>query len=280
MTLYTRVIFLAFSKTSFNQSEKRNYEDLVALCNMGLPHLTIEILNHRELFEKNFPEIYSITKRELTTKFENESIHDRIFGNWVIPLVAYRTLETVLDMPFSYAELFETAIEGIRSQNELAQESSEVTDFWSMLQGFQTSGKCVDKAHYRIRYMKSFRPISVKEDIEFKEARPILYLNMAAVASLFNSWNMNATANRSNWSTIMSYLKSHSSFLGLKQDRFTILLPSGLPDYSIEIVNNEQVRKVKVNRPKALCFDYLQLKEAFGLELETEVITDVQDSED
>lgn len=89
MTLYTRVIFLAFSKTSFNQSEKRNYEDLVALCNMGLPHLTIEILNHRELFEKNFPEIYSITKRELTTKFENESIHDRIFGNWVIPLAAY-----------------------------------------------------------------------------------------------------------------------------------------------------------------------------------------------
>lgn len=86
---------------------------------------------------------------------------------------------------------------------------------------------------------------------------------MAAVASLFNSRNMNATANRSNWSTIMSYLKSHSSFLGLKQDRFTILLPSGLPDYSFEMVNNEQVKKVKVNRPKALCFDYLQLKEAF-----------------
>lgn len=279
MALYTRVIFLAFSKTSFNQVEKRNYEDLVALCNMGLTHLTIEILNHRKLFEKNFSEIYSITKRELAVKFENENIHDRIFGNWVIPLAAYRTLETVLDMPFSYADLFETATKGVRSQNELAQESSEVADFWNMLQGFQTSGKCVDKAHYRIRYMKSFRPISVKEDIEFKEARPILYLNMAAVASLFNSRNMNATANRSNWSTITSYLKSHSSFLGLKQDRFTILLPSGLPDYSIEIVNNEQVRKIKVNRPKALCFDYLQLKEAFGLELETEMVSDAQDSE-
>lgn len=277
MALYTRVIFLAFSKTSFNQVEKRNYEDLVALCNMGLTHLTIEILNHRELFEKNFAEIYSITKRELAVKFETESIHDRIFGNWVIPLAAYRTLETVLDVPFNYADLFETAVKGIRSQNELAQESSEVADFWSMLQGFQTSGKCVDKAHYRIRYMKSFRPISVKEDIEFKEARPILYLNMAAVASLFNSRNMNATANRSNWSTIMSYLKSHSSFLGLKQDRFTILLPSGLPDYSFEMVNNEQVKKVKVNRPKALCFDYLQLKEAFGLELETEIISDKQE---
>ena len=77
---------------------------------------------------------------------------------------------------------------------------------------------------------------------------------MAAVASLFNSRNQNATANRSNWSTIMSYLKSHPSFLGLKQDRFTILLPNG----------------------KALCFDYLQLKETFGLELEMEVVADTE----
>lgn len=54
MALYTRVIFLAFSKTSFNQNEKRAYEDLVSVCNMGLTHLTLEILGHRELFEKNF----------------------------------------------------------------------------------------------------------------------------------------------------------------------------------------------------------------------------------
>lgn len=275
MALYTRAIFLAFSKTSFNQLEKKHYEDLVSLCNLGLTHLTVEILNHRELFEKNFSEIYSITKRELATKLENETIHDRIFGNWVIPLATFRTLETVIDVPFSYTELFETAIKGIRNQNELAQESSEIADFWNMLQGFQTSGKCIDRAHYRIRYMNSFRPISAKEDIEFQEARPILYLNMAAISSLFNSRNMNATANRSNWSTIMSYLKSHASYLGLKQDRFTILLPSGMPDYTIEIAgNNQTIKKVKVNRPKALCFDYLQLKEMFGLDLETEIVED------
>lgn len=277
MALYTRVIFLAFTKTSFNQLEKRHYEDLVSVCNMGLTHLTIELLRHRELFEKNFPEIYSITKRELATKLENDTIHDRIFGNWVIPLATFRTLETVIEVPFSYTELFDTAVRGMRNQNELAQESSEVADFWNMLQGSQTSGKCIDRAHYRIKYMKSFRPISVKEDMEFKEARPILYLNMAAVASLFNSRNMNATANRSNWSTIMSYLKSHSSYLGLKQDRFVILTPNGLPDYSFDMVNGEQVKRIKVNRPKALCFDYLQLKDAFGLELETEVINDTMD---
>ena len=149
-----------------------------------------------------------------------------------------------------------------------------------------------------IKYWKSFRPLAAKEEIEFMEARPILYLNMAAVASLFNSRNQNATANRSNWSTIMSYLKSHPSFLGLKQDRFTILLPNGLPDYTIEVSGGQQLKKVKVNRPKALCFDYLQLKDMkkvkvnrpkalcfdylqlkdmFGLDLETEMVQDEMD---
>jgi len=48
-----------------------------------------------------------------------------------------------------------------------------------------------------------------------------------------------------------------------------------MPDYQFETVNGVQVKRVKVNRPKALCFDYLQLKDMFGLELETEVITDL-----
>lgn len=281
MALYTRLLFLAFSKTSFNQAEKKNYEDLVATCKLGLSHLTLEILGHRELFERNFSDIYTITKRELATKLENEQIHDRIFGNWVIPLATFRTLEMVIDVPFTYADLFNAAIKGIRNQNELAQESSEVADFWNMLQGYQTSGKCVEKAHYIIRYLKKFRPYSVSEDIEFQQARPVLYLNMAAVSSLFGSRSMNVTANRSNWSTIVSYLKSHSSYLGLKQERFTILLPNGLPDYQIDTVNGQQVKRVKVNRPMAFCFDYLQLKDTFGLELETEIVTDgIEQSED
>lgn len=91
---------------------------------------------------------------------------------------------------------------------------------------------------------------------------------------------MNATANRSNWSTIMSYLKSHGSYLGLKQDRFVILTPNSLPNYSFDMVDSEQVKRIKVNRPKALCYDYLQLKDTFGLELKTEVVADTQDSED
>lgn len=277
MALFTRVLFLAFTKTSFSKPERDAYDDLVAMCSLGNTHLAIEVLSHRDLFEKNFANAYSMTKAELSKVFADEKIHDRIFGNWIIPLAAFRTLESVLELPFSYNDLLTIAVRGMRLQNETAQESSEMGDFWEALQGFHTQGRAIEKAHFRIKWHRTFRSTTMKEDMIFAEPTPVLYLNTAAVSSLFNGRSGNATANRSNWSTMTSYLRSHPSFLGLKQDRFTILLANGTPDYSFEMVNGEQVKKVKVNRPKALCFNYAMLKAEFGLNLETESVNDDDD---
>lgn len=278
MALFTRVLFLAFSKTSFSKPERDAYEDLVAMCSLGNTHLTLEVLGHRQLFEKNFANAYSLTKSELSKIVEGEKIHDRIFGNWIIPLAAFRTLESVLSLPFSYNDLLTVAVAGMRLQNETAQESSEMGDFWEALQGFHTQGRAIDKAHFRIKWHRTFRSTSMKEDMVFAEPTPVLYLNSAAVAGLFNGRGAaNATANRSNWSTMLSYLRSHPSFLGLKQDRFTILLANGTPDYTFETVNGSQVKKLKVNRPKAMCFNYAMLKAEFGLNLETEIISETEE---
>ena len=278
MALFTRVLFLAFSKTSFSKAERDAYEDLVAMCSLGNTHLTLEVLAHRQLFEKNFSNAYSLTKSELSKIVEGEKIHDRIFGNWIIPLAAFRTLESVLSLPFSYNDLLTVAVAGMRLQNETAQESSEMGDFWEALQGSHTQGRAIEKAHFRIKWHRTFRSTSMKEDMVFPEATPVLYLNSAAVAGLFNGRGAaNATANRSNWSTMLSYLRSHPSFLGLKQDRFTILLANGTPDYTFETINGSQVKKLKINRPKAMCFNYAMLKAEFGLNLETEAISESEE---
>lgn len=280
MALYTLLVYLAFSKVSFSFQEKKKYEDLISTANLGLTHLTLQLLDHRDLFADNFREVYSAVKKEFSSKLSEEKIRDRIFGNWVIILAAYRTLETAIELPFSYSELFETALKGVRNQNEYAKESSEVSDFWNALQGYHTSGRCIEKAHFRIKYQRTFRAINSKNEIEFKEARPILYLNTAAVAELFRGRSNNPTSSHSNWSTILSYLKSHESYLGTKQDRFVILNQNAVPEVVMQEDNGQQVRRVKYNRPKALCFDYQMLKDELSLDLETEIMDDDEDSSD
>ncbi|MCH5239416.1 MAG: DNA primase [Muribaculaceae bacterium] len=274
MALFTRLIYLPFSKTSFNSIERKRYEELVSMCNLGMTHLTLEIQNYRHIFERNFKDAYSMVKQELSEKTKDEEIHDRVFGNWVIILATFRTLEAVLDFPFSYTDLFETAIKGLRVQNEMTQESSEIADFWSNLQGYQVSGKCIDGTHFKIKYLTAFRPIGIEEDTVFMGAKPILYLNVDAIATVFSGRANNVTANRSNWSTILTYLKTHESYLGLKQERFTILGPNGTPEYLYEQVGSISTKRKKTHRPKALCFDYSILKEKFGLDLETELVSD------
>ena len=42
-------------------------------------------------------------------------------------------------------------------------------------------------------------------------------------------------------------------------------------------MNGTQTKKMKVNRPKAMCFNYAMLKTEFGLNLETEVISETEE---
>lgn len=278
IALYTRLVFLEFTKPEYQYERQLRFDNLVALCNQGLTHLTLEVLGHRRLFEKNFPQAFGLVSTELSNQLKDEKMHARIFENWATMLATFRTLESAIDVPFSYAELFENSLRCMRAQNEFAKESSEVADFWEQLQGLQTEGKCIENAHYRIRYARSFKPLGADEEMIFPEPKPILYLNAAAVATLFNGGRaINSTANRSNWSTTTSYLKSHNAFLGLKQDRFIILSPNGRPEYQYDKnATGTTEGKIKVNRPKALCFDYSVLKADFHLNLETEAITEAE----
>lgn len=272
MALFTRLVYLSFSKTSFTLAQRQNFENLVSICGLGLTHLTLEILNHRKLFENNFSNAYTMVKQEISELTKGEEFHDRILGNWVILLATFRTLESVIDFPVSYNEMLDLTLKGMREQNDLNQESSEIADFWSNLQGLQISGKFIEETHYRIKYLKTFRPIGMAEDIIFKEAKPILFLNADAVSLLFSNRSNNVTSNRSNWSTMLTYLKTNDSYLGLKQTRFTVLSSFGYQDKITETVCGVSVQRKKTTRPKALCFEYSALKEKFGIDFETEII--------
>ena len=56
-----------------------------------------------------------------------------------------------------------------------------------------------------------------------------------------------------------------------------LLLPNGSPDVYYDTVNGVSVKKTKVIRPKALCFDYALLKEDFGIDFETEAMNEGED---
>ena len=128
--------------------------------------------------------------------------------------------------------------------------------------------------------MTEFRGIGSSEPTVFAKPTQVLFLNPSAVSALYTGRIAGGAVgkNTGNWGTVLTYLKVQPSFLGLKQDRFNILLPNGSLDYIVESMQ----KKLRVNRPKALCFDYGMLKEKYSINLETSAVSeadfDVDDS--
>ena len=280
IALYSRVIHLTFSRPSFSNEERRRYDELKDISNRGNTHLAIEVLGLRPLMESNYRSSHFAVRKELSVALASEEIEDRVLDNWVVPLATFRTLESSLRLPFSYSEMFNITLAGIRYQNEGCKKNTEMAEFWEVIDSLHSQGRIIEKAHFRIRYLREFKAIGDAEAMEFEPPRPVLFLNSSAVASLYTGRIAGgATIGRANsWATVLTYLKVQPSYLGLKQDRFYLLTQNGQFDYETDTSDGFAQRKIKVNRPKALCFDYEMLKAKYSLNLET-ISVAIQDIE-
>ncbi len=278
IALYSRVIHLTFTRPSFSQEERRRFDELKDMGNLGNTHLAIQVLNQRKVMEEGYRANHSLVRRELSAALDGEEIEDRVLDNWVVPLSTFRTLESVLRLPFSYTDLFDITLNGIRYQNEGCKKNTEMAEFWEVIDSLHSQGRIVDKAHFRIKYLTEFRAIGRAEPVRFAKPKPVLFINAPAVSSLYTGRIAGGvvTGKTGNWATVLTYLKVQPSFLGLKQDRFNLLLPNGMFDFSMEQEGGTMVRKLKVIRPKALCFDYEMLKEKYSLNLETSVVRECE----
>lgn len=267
--LFSRVIHLAYSEVTFSKEAKRNFEEFQAISARGAVHLTVQLLKLRKLFETDYAAHYAVCKRQLVAALSEDNVEDRLLNNWLAPLAAFHTVQTSLDLPFEYTDLFNICVGGIRRQNEQLKKNSDIAVFWSMLDSNHMQGRIVAKAHFAIKQMSQFKRNN-GETIDFGRDKTILFLNYQNV--------VNALGQRVNGSNVIgkldtvsleSYLRTHPAFLGTRQHRFQVLLPNGTPDYTFENRDGKSIRRVKEVRPMAFVFDYELLKESYEINLET-----------
>ena len=110
------IIFLSFSKSTFSEEEKRDYQVLKKLRVQGTTHLTMELLKLRSRMEADFPSVYQRTMDEVSAVLSDLVIEDRILLNWVAPLAVFHCLEAYLDTSLSYKQMLEICVEGIRTR--------------------------------------------------------------------------------------------------------------------------------------------------------------------
>ena len=267
--LFSRVIHLSYSETTFSKEAKRNFEEFQTISARGASHLTVQLLKLRKVFEADYAHHYAVCKRELMSALADDVIEDRLLNNWLAPLAAFHTVQTSLRLPFTYKDLFDICVGGIRRQNEQLKKNSDIAVFWNMLDSNHMQGRIISKAHFVLKRQDKFKR-SENQTIDFGRDKTLLYLNFQnVITALGQRVNGSNVIGKLDTVSLDSYLRTHPAFLGTRQCRFRVLTANGTPDYTYDNRNGQSIRKLKEVRPMAFVFDYELLKESYDINLET-----------
>ena len=187
IALFSRLIYLTFNKTEYSNEEKRAFNECDAISLQGLSHLALQLLRHRSKMETDFSTNYRQCMNDLNERLKETTIEDRIQRNWVIPLAAFRTLEAVLDVPFTYRELLGICVDGIIRQNRECKSNNELANFWNVVSYLQQDGEIFLEADFRIDYLSNLKTNKVK-DLTFKQPRPILRMQTDRIFMLYKKF--------------------------------------------------------------------------------------------
>jgi len=249
VALFSRVIFLQFQQTEFNQEEKKNYDNLKAMENPGLSHLTVELIKLRKFFEENYYSEYDNVLSDFTNATESATVEDRILRSMCSIVAAFKTLENKIDFGFTYKSLKEITIMAIKDQNSQISKSNEIGIYWNIMEAMYDENILINKWDFRVDFMDSIK-LKCGRELNFEEGKNVLKFKFN---SMYKKYAENARKQGVKplpSDTLRYYLENHKYFLGvMKSCKFTT------GDY--DSTEGKTIEKMQVTT--AFCFNYDKL---------------------
>ena len=267
IALFSRLIFLTFSKCSFSEEEKREYQTLKKMRMQGMTHLTLELLNLRRYIEADYPAVYQRTMSEVSDLLWDVHIEDRIMLNWVAPLTAFRCLEAYLHTSLTYKQMLGICVEGIKFQNAQCKQNNELAAFWNMVQYLVSEGEIIEGGDFRIEYVRHLKTNLV--NVNWGESRPVLYIQKTRLFMLYKKHGKAVGDTLLPEGTLKYYIKNCREYLGEKHGiRYTVY-HRGQVQYQKGQQNKEASTVLR-----SYCFDYQKLVETYNINFEKASDTD------
>lgn len=268
IALFSRLVYLTFNKTEFSMEEKKAFDECKKLRDMGLSHITIQLLKFRKRFESEFVDNYNKCMNDLNEKLYNQQIEDRIQRNWVIPLAAFRTLEGVIDVPFSYKDMINITVEGIIRQNRDCKSNNELANFWNVVSYLLQDGEIYYKGDYRIEGTLKFKSSLIKTEAEYSHPKLILMMRKNRIFMLYKKFAKQVGDSALPTESLKYYLENSKEFMGYKNAvRFKNIQHGVEVVQQVEINGKKEYKKTSMI-DQAMCFDYEMLMKAFDINLE------------
>lgn len=266
IALFSRLIFLMFSKCEFSDAEKQNYEDLKLVEKRGLTHLTGELLQLRRKFQGNFRASWDDAVSDMSKKIGKRTIEDRTLKNWATVLAAFKSISDSINVPFTYSEILEISASLCVEQNNKTKQNNELSGFWETVDVLVSSSRIWTNVDYHIKQgTGTGNPIRICESdipLELNMKKQYLYINFSRIAQLYQKDGKDSNGKTIPKESLKYYLEHSKEFLGTaKSMRFKVIEnPQGF------VPTNDDHAKSKVTT--AMIFDYEEIKENYNIDIE------------
>lgn len=261
IALFNRLVFLTFSKTTFSDQEKRDYENLKVIEKRGLTHLTNRLLQLRGKFQTDFRRVWDETLFDMNEKVRSYNVEDRTLRNWATVLSAYRAIRTDIDVPFTDDDIFKICCKGCIDQNQKTKQNNELSGFWEIVENLVASGQAFINIDYKL--CSGDRPFAIKESdhpFEPKHGVRYIYLAFQRISALYMKEGKDVNGKVIPRDSLKYYLEHSPEFVGTaKSMRFKLL-------ENKYVSSNPETGKSRVTT--AMVFDYDALKVSYGIDLD------------
>ena len=218
IALFSRLIFIAFHKTTYTQEEKKVFVKLKAIDEQGLSHLTHEILSKRDAVKKHWLDNYNELSKTFQKELKGEIIEDRIFRNWLILASVFKTIEPLVKLPFNYEKVKTICINGIKVQNGETRRNNELSNFWALVEYLVKDGLIENEVDFYVKRVTSLTTDRIK-NAQYTNEKTILILNHTKVFQLYRKHGKVASEKILPLPTLQYYLMNSKEFLGIKKSQ-------------------------------------------------------------
>lgn len=259
IALFSRLIFLSFSKVEYTDQEKMAFNQLKDLEKLGLCHITHEILRHRANFIRDFMDNYKSTSEDLGKALNKVVIEDRIFRNWLVILASYRTLSPLIEVPWTYSECLDMAARLIIRQNQETKKSNEMAIFWSIVEFLTNDGLIKEEVDFKVDYVSRLKTDKLTTETDWNPGKNVLFLNHSRIFQLYRVHGHRAKENVIPLKTLEYYLVNSKEYLGRKLSVSFKVEENRkvLEDVDAEVsMDGSQLKKTTRRITTAMTFDY------------------------
>lgn len=263
--LFTRLLFLRFSKTQYSEDEQREYNKMVQMQKMGMTHITLQLLDLRDVVEVRFGEVYDQSYKRLYESLGSKA-DARMIQNWNVLLAMHTIIDSVYHLK-AMQGLEEVIIRNMSTQKETMSHSSELATFWDAIHVLNQQGEISQESDFHIKQVSKLKIDG--EEVEYLQPKRILFLRPSKAFALYTkqaSIGENVPLPKS---SLKYYLETSKEYLGIQKSvRYKVIIKGQEMVKRVDHTTGSRLEN-QYQIDRAMLFDYDLLRDNFDISLES-----------